>query len=171
MRVWPGNPYPLGATWDGEGVNFALFSENAAAVDLCLFDAEGSESRIAMRERTDLTWHVHLPDVVGQEVAHRESQDRHTHHDVRLAPGSHLAEVLGTLEVQVASWHHQAVNRLGAGLESVAWAEDATVEGLELEGAPWLLAVQWHPELQLEAGSPQRRLFSALVERAKARAN
>ena len=38
MRIWPGRPYPLGATWDGEGVNFALFSENATAVELCLFD-------------------------------------------------------------------------------------------------------------------------------------
>ena len=38
MRVWPGKPYPLGATWDGEGVNFSLFSENATAVELCLFD-------------------------------------------------------------------------------------------------------------------------------------
>jgi putative glutamine amidotransferase len=54
------------------------------------------------------------------------------------------------------------VNRLGEGLRAVAWADDATVEALELEGAPWLLAVQWHPELQLDQG-PQRRLFSAFV--------
>ena len=42
MRVWPGRPYPLGATWDGMGVNFALFSENATKVELCLFDSAGS---------------------------------------------------------------------------------------------------------------------------------
>ncbi|HEX2779249.1 MAG TPA: hypothetical protein VHM30_07110, partial [Gemmatimonadaceae bacterium] len=66
MRVWPGQPYPLGATWDGEGVNFALFSENATAVELCLFhgndDAE-EFAKIPMRERTDQVWHCYLPDV------------------------------------------------------------------------------------------------------------
>ena len=45
MRVWPGRPYPLGATWDGRGVNFAVFSEHATRVELCLFDAEGHETR------------------------------------------------------------------------------------------------------------------------------
>jgi glycogen operon protein len=66
MRVWPGDPYPLGATWDGEGVNFALFSEHATAVELCLFgDArDGRETaRIPLRERTDLVWHAFLPDL------------------------------------------------------------------------------------------------------------
>jgi glycogen operon protein len=66
MRIWPGNPYPQGATWDGEGVNFAIFSENASAVDLCLFnhadDAQES-ARLSIRERTDYIWHVYLPDV------------------------------------------------------------------------------------------------------------
>ena len=66
MRVWPGNPYPLGATWDGEGVNFALFSENATGVELCLFDEPlgAKESYvIPIRERTHGVWHVYLPDV------------------------------------------------------------------------------------------------------------
>ncbi len=61
--VWPGNPYPLGATWDGEGVNFALFSENAEAVDLCLFDPSGKEAeRIRIPEHTDQIWHCYLPE-------------------------------------------------------------------------------------------------------------
>jgi isoamylase len=62
--VWPGRPYPLGATWDGEGVNFALFSEHAAKVELCLFDPKGRREieRIAMREQTDQVWHCYLPD-------------------------------------------------------------------------------------------------------------
>ena len=64
MKTWPGRPYPLGATWDGEGVNFALFSENAISVDLCLFDgpdAPKESHRIRMEERTNQTWHVYLP--------------------------------------------------------------------------------------------------------------
>ena len=62
--VWPGRPYPQGATWDGEGVNFALFSEHAEAVELCLFDARGRRElqRIAMTERTDQVWHCYLPE-------------------------------------------------------------------------------------------------------------
>jgi isoamylase len=65
MRVWPGQPYPLGATWDGSGVNFALFSEHATSVDLCLFtDPGGKEEthRIPLRERSDHVWHAYLPD-------------------------------------------------------------------------------------------------------------
>ncbi|HEX9712369.1 MAG TPA: glycogen debranching protein GlgX [Actinomycetota bacterium] len=65
MRVWPGNPYPLGATWDGEGVNFAIFSEHATGVELCLFDHPDDpkeSARVPVRERTDLIWHCYLPD-------------------------------------------------------------------------------------------------------------
>jgi isoamylase len=63
--VWPGKPYPLGATWDGEGVNFAIFSEHAEAVALCLFDDEGRREvhRITMRDQTDQVWHCYLPEV------------------------------------------------------------------------------------------------------------
>ncbi len=65
MNVWPGKPYPLGATWDGGGVNFALFSENATGVELCLFDGEDGRQETAkvwMTEHTDQVWHVYLPD-------------------------------------------------------------------------------------------------------------
>jgi isoamylase len=63
MRTRPGRPYPRGATWTGDGVNFALFSEHATAVDLCLFDGAGREThRIPLRERTDQIWHVFVPD-------------------------------------------------------------------------------------------------------------
>ncbi len=65
MNVWPGKPYPLGATWDGSGVNFAIFSENATKVELCLFDGpEGElETRIPVRNQTDQVWHIYLPEI------------------------------------------------------------------------------------------------------------
>ncbi len=66
MRVWPGSPHPLGATWDGEGVNFAVFSEHASAVELCLFDEPSSAvptESISMPPATDRVWHAYLPDV------------------------------------------------------------------------------------------------------------
>src|SRR5919108_153691 len=60
----PGEPYPLGANWDGEGVNFALFSENASGVELCLYEGPSGDqerARIDLAERTDLVWHVYVP--------------------------------------------------------------------------------------------------------------
>ena len=63
-KVWPGLPYPLGASWDGKGVNFALFSAHAEKVELCLFDRTGQseQSRIALPEYTDEVWHCYLPE-------------------------------------------------------------------------------------------------------------
>jgi glycogen operon protein len=61
VRTRPGNSYPLGATWDGSGVNFTLFSENATGIELCLYDEDDRERRVPMTERTDQVWHVYLP--------------------------------------------------------------------------------------------------------------
>ena len=74
MKQWPGKPYPLGATWDGAGVNFSLFSENATKVELCLFDRadDRRETRIPMTEHTHHVWHVYLPEVrAGQFYGYR----------------------------------------------------------------------------------------------------
>jgi len=75
VKIWLGYPYPLGATWLGNGVNFAIFSENATSVDLCLFDnidAPQENIRIPMTEQTDQVWHVFLPDVrPGQLYGYR----------------------------------------------------------------------------------------------------
>ena len=68
MRIWPGRSYPLGASYDGAGTNFALFSEVASKVELCLFDENGNEQRFALPERTGFVWHGYL---VGVEPGHR----------------------------------------------------------------------------------------------------
>lgn len=97
MRVWPGRPSPLGAFWDGQGVNFALFSENAAKVELCLFKSVDSKTelcRISMPEYTDRVWHCYLPDAKpGQLYGYRvhgpyqpESGHRFNPHKVVLDP-------------------------------------------------------------------------------------
>ena len=103
MRIWPGRPYPLGATWDGMGVNFALFSENATKVELCLFDsvdARSESQRIALPEMNDEVWHAYLPDVrPGQLYGYRvhgphepERGHRFNAHKVVLDP---YAKVIG----------------------------------------------------------------------------
>ena len=70
--VWPGKAFPLGPDWDGHGTNFSLFSENADRVELCLFNDQGVEERIELRERTAFNWHCYLPGVgPGQRYGYR----------------------------------------------------------------------------------------------------
>src|SRR5688572_15021960 len=72
METWPGNPQPLGATFDGSGTNFALFSELANKVELCVFDEDGRETRVELPERTGFVWHGYLPRVgPGQRYGYR----------------------------------------------------------------------------------------------------
>src|SRR5688572_7057067 len=75
MRMWPGQPYPLGATWTGLGVNFAIFSANATRVELCLFesaDATRASTCVVLPEQTNMVWHGYLPDVrPGQLYGYR----------------------------------------------------------------------------------------------------
>ena len=97
MRVWPGRPYPLGATWNGAGVNFAIFAEHAHKVELCLFDkveAKKEKQRILLPEQTDMVWHGYLPDAEpGQLYGYRVHGPyepgnglRFNHHKVLLDP-------------------------------------------------------------------------------------
>jgi isoamylase len=72
VRAWPGEPFPLGATWDGTGTNFSLFSEHATRVELCLFDDDDVETRIPVVDRTAFNWHCYLPGVgPGQRYGYR----------------------------------------------------------------------------------------------------
>ena len=72
MQTWPGKPYPLGATFDGTGTNFALFSEVAERVELCLIDADGAEARVDLPEVDAFVWHAYLPDILpGQRYGYR----------------------------------------------------------------------------------------------------
>ncbi|HKI90658.1 MAG TPA: glycogen debranching protein GlgX, partial [Gaiellaceae bacterium] len=72
MDVWPGKPFPLGATWDGAGTNFALFSENAERVELCLFDDDDRETRVGLADVTAHVFHAYLPGVgPGQRYGYR----------------------------------------------------------------------------------------------------
>jgi len=71
LRVWPGRPYPLGATWDGSGTNFAIYSEHATKVELCLFDsaeAQRESQSVTLLEHTDTVWHAYLPDILPGQI-------------------------------------------------------------------------------------------------------
>jgi isoamylase len=72
MDVWPGKPFPLGPKWDGNGTNFALFSENAERVELCLFDGDDRETRVELIEREAFNWHCYIPGIgPGQRYGYR----------------------------------------------------------------------------------------------------
>jgi isoamylase len=72
VRLWPGQPFPLGPRWDGQGTNFSLFSEHADKVELCLFDGNDRETRYELTERTAFNWHGYLPGVgPGQRYGYR----------------------------------------------------------------------------------------------------
>jgi putative glutamine amidotransferase len=105
----------------------------------------------------------HLPAVVGEDVLHRAPPREPTPHAVAVTPGSRLAAIAGTTECAPMSWHHQAIRTLAPGLEAVARAPDGTIEAVEMRAHPWLIAVQWHPELTAARDPAQQRLFDALV--------
>ncbi|HEY3141191.1 MAG TPA: gamma-glutamyl-gamma-aminobutyrate hydrolase family protein [Acidimicrobiales bacterium] len=107
------------------------------------------------------TLHQHLPDVVGHDD-HRPEPAVLGKTPVRLAPGTLAAEILG-MELTVPCYHHQAIDRLGAGVDAVGWADDGTVEAAVLRDHRFALAVQWHPE-----DSDDLRLFQAVVGAAGA---
>ena len=105
-----------------------------------------------------------FPGAIRHDYAEEHQRD-YLAHRVEVKQGSLLAEVLGCSSVQVNSLHHQGIRQLAAGLQVSAYAPDGVVEGVELPGYPFGLAVQWHPEW-LQAHPPMRRLFQAFVTAA-----
>jgi len=110
---------------------------------------------------------AHLPDVVGEGLPHRLPPREPVPHDVEIRDGSRLAQILGTLEIRAASWHHQALKDVPSDLNVVAHAPDGTIEAIEMPSHPWLVAVQWHPELTASDDDVQLRLLQALVKAAR----
>jgi putative glutamine amidotransferase len=112
----------------------------------------------------DGTLHQHIPDVTTGTISHRQPQlGTLTSHEVRVAPDSSLAQTTGGGPVRVNSFHHQAIDRLGAGLRAVAWSDDGVVEAIEERDGRYVLGVQWHAET-LVADAEQLSLFQRLVD-------
>jgi putative glutamine amidotransferase len=107
------------------------------------------------------TLHQHLPDVIGHN-GHRAGNAVFTKLPVHTVPGTRLAELVGD-SAEASCYHHQAIDRVGDGLVVSAWDADGVVEGLELPGDRFVVAVQWHPERTLD----DLRLFNAVVDAAR----
>ncbi len=117
------------------------------------------------------TLYQDIPSEPGSVINHSQKEPRHhPTHAVKVQEGTRLGAVLGTLDLEVNSFHHQAIKRLGDGLRAVALAPDGIIEGVDMPSAPgFVLGVQWHPEDLVGQDAAARNLFSALVAVAKGR--
>ncbi len=108
-EVWPGRPFPLGASWDGSGTNFSLFSEHAESVELCVFDTDGEETRIRMTERRALNWHCYVPGVgPGQRYGFRVYGPYAPLEGHRFNPAKLLIDPYAKAIEGVVDWAHDA---------------------------------------------------------------
>jgi len=106
----------------------------------------------------------HLPDIVGNEISHRASEEEVCKHSVCLSEGSFVAKIFGQYELTVPSYHHQAIKQLALPLKAVAMSRDGIIEAVEMTEHPFFIGVQWHPELSDDL--LQQRLFQSFVEAA-----
>lgn len=114
------------------------------------------------------TLHQHLPDLPGVYQHSVPRGHKRLMHEIKVAESSRLQEACGETTVEVASSHHQGIDRLGEGLVAVAWAGDGLIEGIERSDR-WVVAVQWHPEQTAAADPGQQALFDSFVEQARRR--
>ncbi len=105
-----------------------------------------------------------LPNAVPHDFYARGAEWTHLPHTVRVAAGSKLASLLGTLETEVNSFHHQAIQTVGEGLTVTAYSPDESVEAIELPGHRFAVGVQWHPEHLTACVPAMQGLFRGLIE-------
>ena len=106
MKVWPGNNYPLGASYDGAGTNFSVFSEVAERVELCLFDEQGKETHCDLPETTSFCWHGYLPNIVpGQRYGFRVHGPWAPGDGIRCSPAKLLLDPYARAVEGQVNWH------------------------------------------------------------------
>ncbi|MCJ8165068.1 glycogen debranching protein GlgX [Pontibacter sp. E15-1] len=154
ITVYPGSPFPLGASYDGKGVNFALFADNATSVELCLFNSKDDTTehvRIEITERTHYVWHVYLPDVhAGQLYGYRvhgpyEPQNGHRFNPNKLLIDPYAKAIAGTI-----NWHDSL---FGYDVKS----PDADLSFSTLDSAPYVpKSVVVDPKFDWEEDKPPK---------------
>jgi isoamylase len=128
VNVWPGRPFPLGATWDGSGTNFSVFSEHAERVELCLFDADDVEQRYELTQRIAFNWHGYLPGIgPGQRYAFRVHGPYAPEHGHRFNPAKLLLDPYAKAIVGAVRWDAANVPPYAAGEDDVPDTSDDAV--------------------------------------------
>ncbi len=112
------------------------------------------------------TLHEHLPDAIGERVAHRAPDREATRHPCSIEPESRIRGILGVAVTDTVSWHHQGIKTLAPGLRPAAYASDGLIEAVELPDHPWCIGVQWHPEMSAAEDPVQQRLFDEFAKAA-----
>ena len=163
--MWPGRPYPLGATWDGVGVNFAVFSQHATRMELCLFDSVAATSEstcIPLEEQTDLVWHCYLPDVApGQLYAYRAHGGYDPKHGHRFNPHKILLDPYTRAVARRIRWSDRMFGyRIGDPVADLSFdvrnnADCAPLSAVVSSSFPWRgdrpLRIPWHKTVIYEA--------------------
>jgi glycogen operon protein len=162
LSLWSGTPYPLGAVWDGEGTNFALFSEHATLVELCLFDEDDRETRLPLTEVNNFVWHGYLPAIApGQRYGFRvygpynpEEGHRFNPHKLLIDPYAKAIErdIDFGEEIFGYSWHQPEEDLGFSDSDDTALIPKAIVidESFDWEGDA-LLQTPWHETIIYEA--------------------
>ena len=112
------------------------------------------------------TLHPHVPDLGSGDI-HRNDEGLWTYHDIEATEGSRVAEAMGTGSAKPCSGHHQALDRVADALTVTAVAPDGLPEAVELADHPWLVGVQWHPEVSAPDDPAQQGIFDAFVAAAR----
>ncbi|MGE3459671.1 MAG: glycogen debranching enzyme GlgX, partial [Kofleriaceae bacterium] len=148
LRVRPGSPSPLGATWDGNGTNFALYSEGATGVELCLFDDDERERRVQVQQRTELVWHVFVEGVgPGQLYGYRVDGPWEPQAGLRFNAGNVLLDPYAKAVGGVEDWSR------GAFSYDIHHAErDLIASRADARGAP--LGVVVDPTFDWDGDAP-----------------
>ncbi len=144
---------------DRDTTELALARQLVAGSIPTLFVCRGIQ---VLNVATGGTLHQHVADSLEEDI-HRLEGEGWVYHDIEVKAGSLTAKAMGEDVVSGATGHHQAIDRLGAGLEPVGWAADGVVEAVEVTSDTWLVGVQWHPEVTAASDATQQGLFDALV--------
>jgi glycogen operon protein len=169
MESWPGKPFPLGAAWDGEGTNFSLFSENAERVELCLFDEEGRETRIAVEERTAFNWHCYVPGVgPGQRYGYRVHGPYAPSEGHRFNPNKLVLDPYAKAVTGEVDWHAANVLPYVPGTEPAEDADLVPDDEDDAHAMPKAVVIEtdfdWEGDRHLETPWPDTVIYEVHVK-------
>jgi isoamylase len=166
MDSWPGKPVPLGATWDGEGTNFSLFSENAERVELCLFDEVGQETRIPVEERTAFHWHCYVPGTgPGQRYGYRVHGPYAPSEGHRFNPSKLVLDPYAKAITGEVDWHAANVLPYVPGTDDADLHADGADDAVAMPKAVVIdPGFDWEGDRRLETPWPDTVIYEVHVK-------